>query len=180
MWASMLLPMWEDWTHSLNLSGEWTTGQDVSAALLPGQDVNKVQPIIWVHVDQTPCLTLLDSGCSCTIVSARLCCTWSKRSVKITIIKGKAWVCCGVGSVWIYIDSSEPAKVNVLVMWKDILSFDLLLRYDAMKALDGVLITWAGTVQFLEASVCAALHIDWPNFRVEFDRRHRIWTASWK
>ena len=28
--------------------------------------------------------------------------------------------------------------------------------------------------------MCAALHIDRPDFRVEFDRRQKIWTASWK
>ena len=71
-------------------------------------------------------------------------------------------------------------KVIVLVTQRDILGFDLLFGYDAIKALGGVLITQAGTVHFLEAPVCATLRIDQPNFKVEFGRHQRIRTASWK
>ena len=66
-------------------------------------------------------------------------------------------MCCGVGLVRIRTGSGESAKVNVLVTWKDILGFDLLLGYDTIKALGRVLVTQAGTVQFLEAPVCVAL-----------------------
>ena len=93
-------------------------------------------------------------------------------------IDGKTQVCCWVGSVRICTNSGESAKVNVLVTQKDILGFDLLLRYNAIKALDGVLITQAGTVQFLVAPVCATLCINWPDFRVEFGQCQNIWTAS--
>ena len=48
-------------------------GNDVSASLLLGQDVNLAQPIMQVHDDQTPCSAVLDSSCSHTIVSTRLC-----------------------------------------------------------------------------------------------------------
>ena len=68
----------------------------------------------------------------------------------------------------------------MLVTGKDILGFDLLLGYDAIKALGCVLITQAGTVQFLEAPVCATLCINRPDLRVEFNWCQKIWTASWK
>ena len=58
-----------------NCLGKQASRQDVSAALLPRQDVNKAQPNIQVHVNQTPYSALIDSGCSHTIVSARRCCT---------------------------------------------------------------------------------------------------------
>ena len=50
-----------------------------------------------VYVDQTPCSALLNSGWSRTIVSARLCCAWSKRSVEITTINGETLAFYGVG-----------------------------------------------------------------------------------
>ena len=108
--------------------------------------MNKAQPIIRVLVDQRPSSALLDSGCSRTIVSARLCRTWRKRSIKVTTINGDTRACCGVGSVRIRTDSGASAKVDVLVTRKDLLGFDLLLGYDAIKALGGVLITQGGTV----------------------------------
>ena len=163
MRAHTLLPVWQDWTHGLKLSGKQARGQDVSATLLPRQDVNKAQTIIQVHIDQTPCLVPLDSGCSYTIVTARLCCTWSKRSIKITTINGKIQVCCGVGSEMICTDSGGSAKVNVLVMRKDILGFDLQFGYNIIKALGGVHIKQAGIVQFLKSLVCTALCADQPN-----------------
>ena len=73
-------------------------------------------------------------------------------------INDKTQACCGVGQVRIHTDSGASAKVNVLVTWKDILGFNLLLRYDTIKALGGILITQAGTVQFLELPVWASTY----------------------
>ena len=88
-WVCTLLPIWRDQTRSLKLFRKQARTKDISAAPLSRQDVNKAQPISWVHVDQTPCSALLDSGCFCTIVSTRLCCTYSKRSIKIRSINGE-------------------------------------------------------------------------------------------
>ena len=79
--------------------GKQTREQEVSTALLPRQDGNKEQPIIQVHTGQMLCSALLDSGCSHTIVNARLCCTWSKRRFKIISINGETQACCWAG-VW--------------------------------------------------------------------------------
>ena len=74
-----------------------------------------------------PCSSVLDSDCSHTIVRARLCHTWSKRSIKIITINSETQTFCGVGVSEDSYDSGEFAKVNVLVIGKDILGFDLLL-----------------------------------------------------
>ena len=63
---------------------------------------------------------------------------------------------------------------------KDVLCFDLLLGHNAIKALCGIIIKRAGTIQFLEAPVCAILRVDQLDFKVEFDRSQKIWIASWK
>ena len=133
-----------------------------------------------MYVDRIPCSALLDSGCSHTIVSARLCKTWSRKNVKVTTIGGETQACCGVGTVEIHTDSGVSAEMSVLVTQNDLLGFDLLLGYDAIKALGGVTIAQTGDVHFLEAPVCAAVHIDRPDFKVDYDHHQRAWTASWK
>ena len=78
-------------------------------------------------------------------------------------------------------DTGNSADIEVLVVHERLLDFNLLLGYDAIKALGGVLITQSGTVKFCEeAPICAALKIDQPDFSVEFDRRKKVWTASSK
>ena len=99
----------------------------------------------------------------------------------MTTINGKTRVCRGVGSVKIRTDAGNSAKIDALVVREKPLEFDLLLGFDAIKALGGVLITRTGTVQFQgEPPVCAALSIDQPDFSVAFDRQQKEWTASWK
>lgn len=142
--------------------------------------MNKAQPVITVYVNRIPCSALLDSGCSHTIVSTRLCPSWTKRKIKVTTIGGETQTCCGAGTVKIYTDTGAATKINVLVTQGNLLGFDLLLGYDAIKVLGGVAIHQDGKVRFLEAPVCAALHIDRPDFTVDYDSRKRAWIASWK
>ena len=66
-------------------------------------------------------------------------------------------------------------------MLKKPLSFDLLLGYDAIRALGGVHITQMGAVQFQEKTlVCTALRIDQPDFSVEFDPHQKAWIVLWR
>ena len=72
-------------------------------------------------------------------------------------------------------DTGNSADIEALVVHERPLDIDLLLGYNAIKALSGVLITWSGTVKFCEeAPVCAPLKIDRPDFSVEFDRRKKV------
>ena len=98
----------------------------------------------------------------------------------MTTISGETRTCCGVGAVNIRTRTGNSANVEALVALKKPLSFDLLLGYDAIRALGGVHITQAGAVQFQKTPVCAALRIDQPDFSVEFDPHQKAWTASWR
>ena len=98
----------------------------------------------------------------------------------MTTISSEATKCHGLGTVKIYTDIENSADIEALIVHERPLDFDLLLCYNAIKALGGVLITQSRTVKFCEeAPVCAALKIDRPDFSVEFDWR-KVWTASWK
>ena len=123
---------------------------------------------------------LLDSGCSRTIVTSKLCHVGKKRSVRVTTKSGEANKCHGIGTVKVCTFTGNSADIEARIVRERPLDFNLLLGYNAIKALCGALMTRSGTVKFCgEAPVCAALKIDRPDFSVEFDRR-KVWTASWK
>ena len=161
----------------------WETGpgQGAGVNLSPKQKLNEALPIIQIYVNVTLCSALLDSSCSRTIVFVGLCHTWKEKGVRVTTISGKMRTCYRVGTVNISTRTRNSANIEALVALKKPLSFDLLLGYDAIRALGGVHITQAGAVQFQEKTpVCAALRIDQPNFSVEFDLHQKAWTASWR
>lgn len=54
-----------------------------------GNDINEALPVIQTHVNEMPCLALLDSSYSCTIVSVELCCAGKKSSIRATTISGE-------------------------------------------------------------------------------------------
>ena len=90
-------------------------------------------------------------------------------------------MCHSVLSIVVRTDIGTSAKVDALVVKEKPLDFDMLLGYYAIKALGGVLIDDIGGMHFQETVlVCAALRIDQPNFRVDFNAQERHWTASWK
>ena len=90
----------------------------------------------------------------------------------MTTISSEANKCHGIGTVKVRTDTGNSADIEALVVHKMLLDLDLLLGYDAIKAIGGVLITRSGTVKFSEeAPVCAALKIDQPDFSVKFDRQ---------
>ena len=145
------------------------------------QKLDEALPIIQVYVKETLCSAFLDSGCSCTIVFAGLCRTWKEKGVRVTTINGETRTCCGVGAVNIRTRTGNSANVEALVALKKPLSFDLLLGYDAIRALGSVHIMQTRAVQFQEKTpVCAALRIEPPDFSVEFDQHQKAWTTSWR
>ena len=89
--------------------------------------------------------------------------------------------CHGIGIIKVHINTGNSADVGALTVHERPLDFDLLLGYDAMKALVDVLIRQMRMVEFCEeAPMCAALKIDQPVFSIEFDQQQKVWTASWK
>ena len=96
----------------------------------------------------------------------------------MTTMSGDATKSHGIGTVKVSTDTGNSVGIEELVVHERPLDFDLLLSYDAIKALGGVLITRSGTVKFCEeAPFCAALKIERPNFSVEFSRGKKVWTA---
>ena len=169
---------------SRNCPGKRRRGKDISAGLFPDQPLKVVLPAVSVVLNGTPCSALIDSGCSRSIVRAELCRSWTKEPITIATLTGNTGVCCGTGTVHIRTNSGRSARVDALMVHDRPLGFDLLLGFDAIKALGGVQITKNGTVLFQgeeeEVPVCAALRISEPDFNVEFDQHQKSWTASWK
>ena len=96
-------------------------------------------PAIRMYFDGILWSALLDSGYSRTIVREALCCTWRQRSVVVTMLNGETRACCEIGTIEIHTEMGNLAKVDVLVVKEKLL--DMLLGYDAIKSIGGVLIT---------------------------------------
>ena len=58
----------------------------------------------------------------------------------MTTISGEANKCHGIGTVKVRTDTRNSADIEALVVHERPLNFNLLLSYDAIKALSGVLI----------------------------------------
>ena len=163
------------------MCGKRGQGQGAGVDLSPKPKLDEALPIIQGYVNETLCSALLDSSCSRTIVFADLCRTWKEKGVSVTTISGETRTCCGVGAVNIRTRTGNSANVEALVVLEKLLSFDLLLGYDAIRALGGVHIMQTEAVQFQEKTpVCAALRIDQPDFSVKFDQHQKAWTTSWR
>ena len=153
--------------------------QGAGVNLSPKQKLNEALPISQVYVNETLCSAILDSGCSRTIVFAGLCRTWKEKGVRLTTISGETRTCCGVGAVNIRIRTGNSANVEALVALKKKLSFDLLLGYDAIRALGGVLIMQTGAVQFQEKTpVCEARGST--SQTLVSNLTQKAWTTSWR
>ena len=84
----------------------------------------------------------------------------------------------GIGTVKVFTNTGNSAYIEELVVHERSLDFDLLLGYDVIKALGGVLITGSGTVKFFEeAPVWATLKIERPDINFEFNRGKKVWNA---
>ena len=86
--------------------------------------------VIWVHANEIPCTAFLESGCSRTIVSARLCPVWKKKSVRVITISCE--MCHEIGIVKVCTDTGNSADVEALVIHERPLDSNLLLSYDAV------------------------------------------------
>ena len=155
-------------------------GQGTVATIAPGKSINAALPVVEVEVDGVRCSALVDTGCSQSILSASRCRAWNGQRIRLRTIDGVSQACCGIGTVTILTDGGVQAKVNVLVARGKPLGYDLLLGIDAIRALGGVTVSPGGNVEIGGGSVCAALHINEPDFNVLFDSTKRVWTAKWK
>lgn len=124
--------------------------------------------LLSLYIDGTPCLAHFDSGCSCSILSAKLFWSWSKQVV--TILTGVTQACCRSGTITIYTATGNTAMIDVLVIWGKPLDFLLLLGINAIKALSNVCITVSGSIKFEKTwPICAVLHFNKTDFCARFD-----------
>ena len=76
-------------------------------------------------------------------------------------IDGTSWACCAIGTVSILTNGGGHAIVNVLVAREKLLSYDLLIGIDTVRALGGITITPARDVKLGgEKEACAALCVN--------------------
>lgn len=78
-------------------------------------------------------------------------------------------------------EKHELAEINVLVVHKRLLDFDLLLRISGNKVLGSVCITHIGQMKFKETvPICVTLQVQGSDFHIDFDKQHTMWTVVWK
>ena len=148
---------------------------------LSSQRVNSALPIVTVYVDGTPCSAVFESGYSRSILSTKLCQSWSKQDVAVTTLTEARQAGFGSCAVRVCTLAGSTATVNVLVIWGEPLDFNLLLGIDAIKALGGDDITQYGSLEFEETQpVCAVTCISEADFNTTFDERQGVWVPAWK
>ena len=133
-----------------------------------------------VHVDGQECTALIDSGCSQTLGSKAVCRFWKRKSAGVLTADGRTLNCRGSGKIKVEVGRVPAVDIEVLVVDKQPLGFDLLLGIDAIKLLGGIYLTESGEARFGGLNRCATISIDEPDFSVTYDRKNKEWTASWK
>ena len=99
---------------------------------------------------------------------------WMLVEKRVLTANGRTLKCHGYGKIKLGLEWAQPVIVEVLVVDRRLLGFDLLLRIDVIKELGGVHLTESGEVHLRNPNRCAAISIDEPNFST------KAWTASWK
>ena len=98
-------------------------------------------------------------------------------------VSGQRQRCEGVGRVQLRVGGSDTVTVDVYVVSYKPLGFDCILGVNGISALGGVLILPSLATRFGSCgeAVCAAvLHIDEPDFTVQYDETDKAWTVIWK
>ena len=164
------------------LFGKRNRGQGISANLLPHEDVNAALPAASIYIDGAKCSSLIDTGCSRTIIDADRCRFWRRAIVNAMTIGGISRPCCGDGMVTLSTKEGSSAKISVLVVRGKSLGFDLLLGINAIKALGGMVVGPTGSVQLGNKGIvkCAAISINEPDFTATFNHQSRAWIVAWK
>lgn len=127
---------------------------------------------------------LIDSGCSCCIVYAPICKSWTRRKISVTTMSGEQQQCQGVGRVTLRTASGRETVVEAYVVDFKPLGLDFILGIPGIVALGGVTIRRPGEVRIGEGPdiVCAAaadLWIDRRDFAASFTAETAAWTVSW-
>ena len=104
-----------------------------------------------------------------------MCCFWKQKSAGVLTADGRTLNCQGYGKIKVDVGQVPAVDIEALVVDKQLLGFDLLLRIDAIKELGGVYLTESGKAHFGALNRCAAVSIDEPDLSVTYDRRNKEW-----
>ena len=127
------------------------------------------------------CSSLINTGCSRTIIDVDRCRSWRSATVNV-MIGGMSRPSGGDGMVIVSTEEGSSTKISVLMVRGKPLGFDLLLGIGAIKALGGMVVGPTGSVQLgnKELVKCAAISINEPDFTATFNDRIRAWAVAWK
>ena len=142
----------------------------------------KVLPTIAVHINRIRSLVLLDKGSLRSLISRPLCHSWKRKEVEVLNVGERTIRCSGVGFVQPDMSNRRPINVEVPVVDRKLLGFDLLLGFDVIKKLGGVCVISDGTVSFpkLNRSLFASITINELDFHEVYDENWRILVVPWK
>ena len=139
-----------------------------------------------MSIDGVDCRVLIDSGCSCCLVYAPICKSWTERRISVTTMSGQQQRCRGTGRVTVRTANGVEAMVEALIVDFKPLGMDCILGMTGITALGGVTICPPDRAKFgandSEALTCAAaadLRVDRPDFTATFSAERAAWTVSW-
>ena len=148
----------------------------------PQSPVNRVQPTVSMHINEKKRPTLVDTGCTRTLVRKLCCQMWERKEVPVLTVGGSSLICCEESVVRIGMSNVLPVAVRTLIVDRELLGYDLLLGLDAITQLGGMAMYGTNEVKFPQHGTpfCAAITLDEPDFYAEYDKGKHLWTASWK
>jgi hypothetical protein len=136
------------------------------------------QPSVSAFIGGMEVKTLIDSGCSRSILSPSVARHWFVESTQqeIVMMNGKSVRCCGTCSVRVTI---QKKTIVLSCLVTDILAeFDMLLGMDGITALGGVLISKEGVPVFSCVAFEDVMKIDDQDFSASF--MDGKWVIRWK
>lgn len=135
-----------------------------------------------MSIDGTKRLVLVDSGCSCSIIYAPACKSWSRKPVSIVTVGGGRQTCLGTGRINVCKPDGSELYIDALVVDFKPLGYTCILGMNAISAMGGVSIMSSKSVLFgvgLAGACSAALEVSREDFSVRFDDEARSWTVKW-
>ena len=163
------------------------------ASLLPPACVNGALPVVKVRVNGLLHDTLIDSGCSVSIIFMKHCKSWRKSYVDIITVNGQRQPCEGVARVAVNVPGVESIEIDAYVVDFQPLGFDVILGMNGIEGLGGVTIKSSSLVKFGDEGVQGqvgysagaavtrdSITVVQRDFEVSFDPSSRAWTTKWK
>ena len=139
-------------------------------------------PAVEMSIDGTKRLVLVDSGCSCSIIYAPACKSWSRKPVSIVTVGGGRQTCLGTGRIHVCKPDGSEFHIDALVVDFMPLGYTCILGMNAISAMGGVSILSSRSVHFgvgLAGACSAALGVTRDDFTVLFDDEAKSWTVKW-